>query len=105
MPLILLSSLAGWLLFIAAGIIGVFLLAAAAVIYRSHQAKKSSAMVSPVGAEGVAITDLSPSGSVLVDGTLWPGYTENGGPIARGARISVVGGRLTELGLRVLQKS
>lgn len=83
----------------------VLLVTVAALIHRSRASKRSTGNVSPVGAEGVAVTELAPSGSVLVAGILWPGFSGNGDRIAPGARVSVVGGRLTELGLRVLRKS
>lgn len=75
-------------------ILSLLLLAFIAYIALSSRHKKASrAPFDLIGRAGSVERELNPEGHVIVDGELWPARSRDGGRVARGLHVRVVGAR------------
>lgn len=58
-------------------------------VARTYRKAPSTGLPALIGAEGIARSELSPEGSVFVEGELWHARAANG-PIAKGTRVEVL---------------
>lgn len=79
-----------WLIATMTALLTAFFLFALSAGIRAQRAKVTVGMQAMVGQVGVATSDLSPSGTVLVRSELWSATATNG-PIEKGEPIVVVG--------------
>jgi membrane-bound serine protease (ClpP class) len=85
-----------------AGILGAFFVFALGAAVRGRHYPVVSGREALVGATGIAISDLTPSGQVHVRGEVWTA-TAQGGPIPQGDTVRVVG--VEGLRLRVVKET
>ena len=73
-------------------ILGLFAMLAAALLAAVSRHKKSgSADVRLVGSSAIVDTPLDPYGTVLIQGELWRACSDDGSPIIKRSKVSVIG--------------
>ncbi len=73
------------LLFAGVAVLTMMILAVIAILSRHH--KQSVGKLNLIGSRAVVATPLSPEGSVIVGGELWPACSRTGQSITRGTVV------------------
>ncbi|MEA2434713.1 MAG: hypothetical protein QOG54_2170 [Actinomycetota bacterium] len=79
-----------WLILPVAGIMGLFFLAVAPAALRARRLPVVTGVERLIGAEGIVVRDIDPTGTAQVAAELWTVESEMG-PIRKGERVRVVG--------------
>jgi membrane-bound serine protease (ClpP class) len=85
-----------------AGILGGFFVFALGAAVRARNYPVVSGQEALIGATGIAISDLAPSGQVRVRGEVWTAGAQ-GGPITQGDTVEIVG--IEGLRLKVVKET
>ena len=78
---------------VAASLLVVIALAGLGVAAASRHKKGARGSLDLMGRAGVVEKELRPEGAVMVGGEVWPARSRGGRPVARRARVRVVGAR------------